>query len=160
MSLIDLVNQCNVTANIMPASYAATTQGQAVDLSNSEIGTHAVIKTGTIGSATTIMIQLEEATTTAAAYTAITGSIQIGTISANGTVTNVTTTTNTTCVVAFTTTNQQAVFRGLRTQRYARINAITFTATTTPAIILEGDIIAQYKISGSQYAGYSRSPST
>lgn len=134
--LVDLVNETLNSAALTPQAITGTTQGSALDYSNAELSTNALLTGGAVsGSGASLNIQIEESadqTTWALipgmAFTAVT-----------------------------TSTNHQVV-RGLRTHRYVRANAIT-VAGTTPSLTVAVEIIAQKKYTGTG-GGYSRSPSS
>ncbi len=138
--LVDLVNEVQTSIGLVPQVLAATAQGTAVDFSNGEISTQAVISVGAYGANTTALtVQIEESAATNSGFTLIPG-----------------------MSASFTTSNQVAVVRGLRTYRYARANAVT-VAGTTPSVAVSVSILAQKKYSagsGISQGGYSRSPST
>jgi|HubBroStandDraft_4_1064222.scaffolds.fasta_scaffold00029_45 hypothetical protein len=160
MALYDLVNCTLSVPNLLPgAALTGTAQGTAADLSNCEVDTAAIIVAGAYANQSTFAVQLEECSTTNGTFTVIPGAtVQLSTLSSNGVTTGATTTFATNSIVTFSTTNQQAMIRALRTQRYARLNVITNTGTTV-AMYVTGEIISQLKISGDP-KGYSRSPST
>lgn len=138
--LVDLVNEVQTSIGLSPAVITDTSQGTAVDFSNGEISTQAIIKCGVRSAGTTTLtIQIEESTATNTGFTLIPG-----------------------MSATLTTSNTLVVVRGLRTNRYVRANAVTVTGTT-PSAAVDVVILAQKKYSagsGVSNAGYSRSPST
>jgi hypothetical protein len=143
--IIDLPHDALVNTNIPPNTYTATTQGVAFDMSQCELLTNAIVNVGAVSVAlnSTVQIQLEECSIT----------------NSTGTWTLIPGTGSLTTIATVTTTNQAPILlAGMRTQRYARLNAITVTGTT-PSVAICGDIVSQQKYTNPG-TGYSRSPSS
>lgn len=134
--LIDLVNEVVGGASFFPEALTAPAAGTALDLSNGEVSTQAILDVGTVsGTTPTLNVQIEESDDQAT-WTAI----------PNMTFAQV------------TAASTRQVVRGLRTKRYARANA-TAVGGTTPSFTLAVEILAQKKYVGVG-GGYDRSPSS
>src|SRR5436190_19739081 len=106
--LLDLVNQVQTNRALAPQILTASAQGSAIDMSNCEFSTGAIIDVGSITTAnvTSLVVQIEECATTNGTFVLIPSMV---------------------CTITATTTeaNLHQVVRGQRTQRYVRANAIT-----------------------------------
>jgi len=146
MPILDFVNEDVGANSLTPQNITQATAGTQVDLSNGEIDTAAYIDFGTVAAGlTSLVVQLEEAVTTGASWT-IMGSIA-------GVAPQASFTTSGSCV--------RTKIKGLRTQRWGRVNASTAAGTTISVTLCAG-IVAQGRFiatSGNQ-GGYSRSPAT
>ena len=122
-TIIDLVNfGGGVQTLLTPQTLNATAQGSSFDASNLDVSTNAIVSIGAyrVNNAQT-NIQIEESTTGTGSWTVI---------------------PNMVCTA--TTTGQQFVLRGQRTNRYVRANAITVSGTT-PSVAASVVLVSQGK---------------
>ena len=143
MILADMVNDFLNVQGIYPQTVTASVQGGAQDMSQTELSTNAVINASvqTLANLTAATVQLEECATTNGTFTLIPGT-----------------------QVSITGTNAAAnllqVVRGLRTLRYARVNAITFAAGTVTGALALGATIHGLKKISPNVSGSSNYPSS
>lgn len=141
--LTDLTEIANVAGlSIQPQVLAASNQGASVDLFNEDIATAAFLAFSAATQAMTgVTAQVEEWNGTTAAnstWTAIPNMVQSATTSPSG--------------------GSLLTFLGLRTQRWARMNVLTFSSGNVGAAAI---ILGMPKSSGGTAAtGFSRSPSS
>lgn len=132
--IVDLVTEALSSNNLKPQTLAASTQGASFDMANAEVATLMSIAIGSVGAnSTAITVQCEESDDGSTNWTAISG-----------------------MSMSATTSNTRTLVRGLRSKRYARLNAITVTGTT-PSFAISGDIFGTKKYTDTT-GGYSNSP--
>jgi hypothetical protein len=139
--LLDLVNESLDYQGLAPQTLTASAQGASNDFSNGENSLNMVVDIGTITTAnvTSLVVQAEESSTGTGSWTVIPGMV-------------VTVTATTTAA------NLHQKVRGLRSKQYARVNAITFSVTTTTgAFPISADLFSQKK-QQPQSGGFSLSP--
>lgn len=151
--LIDLVNDTQSANGLFVTAQGVTTQGASNDFNDGEIATNMVVNVSlpTIANVTSLVVQAEE-------WSGVTNGTGNGGTTWAAIPNMVVTVTATT-----TTANLRQIVRGLRTQQFARVNAITLAATTTTgAYSLCADLFSQKKIMAAAGAqpGYDRYPSS
>jgi hypothetical protein len=143
--LIDLSNGIYTANALLPQTLTASAQGSSLDMSDCEYLTNAIVQLGAFGAGqTSITVQIEQSADGSTNWTTIGGVADQSSM-----------------VCTATTSNQQILLKGIRTQRYARANAITVTGTT-PSAAASVEIVAQQKYfptTGDGSKGYSVSPS-
>jgi hypothetical protein len=138
--LVDAVNEPVYATGPVIAATTSTTQGASNDFSDGCEPMGLLVTPIAFTGVTTAYVQAEESTTGTGAWTAI----------AN-------------MVISFTTTpslTTVATARGLRSNQYVRINFVTLTGTTTPAVTMGTVLLQQRKYIAVSKSGADRSPST
>lgn len=141
--IIDLVNDAQSSVGLVPQALSTSVQGASIDLSNCELATNMVIIAGVTNSlqVTALTVQFEESTDGSNNWTAVTGM--------------------TLTVTSLGNSRAVQVARGLRTQRYGRVNAITLAAvTTTGSFLFAAEVICQKKYSPAGAPGADLYPSS
>jgi hypothetical protein len=141
--LIDLVNQVQHAIGVAPQSVTATGTFTAVSMSQAKCPIGMDILIGSVSiSVTQMNIQLQEASTQSAVYTAISGmSVSITSGLAN-----------TTGVISL---------KGMRQQPWVQVNITTLSGVAASGAFLAVEILEQLQFTGgaADIGGYSRSPS-
>jgi hypothetical protein len=157
--LLDYVNETLRSFQFNNVTLAATSQGASADWATSgdgefSIAMQLIASVPTVANVTNLVVQAEESPSGTGSWTVISG-----VNSADYGITQMILTVTATTAGA----NLFQAIMGLRTQRYVRMNANTFAATTaTGAFGLSGFLISGKKRQpgfGTGEGGFSRSPS-